>query len=131
MTDKIRKDTAGYCPKCDTIDAVTTPSIEFVSGDYIRVHHVCGNCGEEWDEYYYAQYTGYAHNGIDYDDTGFTEEENKAFTKCEEEFSTFCMTNNCDNCEYVNSVDCRVAYFNDHYTAPDFSNYPDPEEDID
>ena len=49
MTDKIRKDTAGYCPKCDTIHAVRTPSIEFVSGDYICVHHVCDNCGEEWD----------------------------------------------------------------------------------
>lgn len=119
MTDKIRKDTAGYCPKCDTIHAVMTPTIEFTSGDYICVHHLCGNCGEEWDEYYYAQYTGYAHNGVDYDDAGFTEEENKAMSKCEAEFSSFCMTNNCDNCEYVNAVDCRVAYFNDHYIEPD------------
>lgn len=132
MTDRHIKDTSGYCPHCDTIDKVITPDVEFISGDYIIIHHRCGNCGAEWDEYYYVQYTGYSQGNVDYDCNGYTEEENKAFEKMEVEFATFCQETNCEECSYANAVSCRIAYYNDHdMTTPDFSNYPDPEEVID
>ena len=103
------KNKSGYCPKCGGIWDVLTDEAEFLSEDYIRIHHKCG-CGAEWDEYYYAQYTGYAYENVDYDADG--DEQVHDITKAELEFSHFCKEHECDTCPYDKATDCMVAFLN-------------------
>ena len=104
------KNRAGYCPKCGGIWDVLTDGVEFTSEDYIKVHHKCG-CGAEWDEYYYAQYTGYAYENKDYDEDG--EEQVYGMIKEEVAHATFCQEHDCETCPYSEATDCMVAFLND------------------
>ena len=104
------KNKSGYCPKCGGIWDVLTDGVEFSSEDYIRVHHKCG-CGAEWDEYYYAQYTGYAYENVDYDENGEAHEYEES--ALESAFAIFCHQHECETCPYDYATECKVAFLND------------------
>ena len=56
------------CPKCGEW---TGECIDYdFDAESLAITHTCHKCDAVWTEYYALRYTGYAHEGIDYDEEG-------------------------------------------------------------
>lgn len=56
------------CPKCGSDDI---ECLDYEWDDaHIRQEYVCHECEAQWDEYFALEWTGYACEGVDYDEKG-------------------------------------------------------------
>ena len=64
----MKKSSEYTCPRCGG-NNVECLDHDF-DGEYMRSEMSCDDCDACWDEFFSLTYTGYAHDGVDYDKDG-------------------------------------------------------------